>query len=78
MDAFEELYCRFSALEILVFAMAQQVNKEKFAKDLVTQKKKLFATATFASLSEDVAERMTLNIDRYARVILGDAQGNGG
>ena len=72
MEAFEELYCRFSALEILVFSMAQQIDKERFARDLNTQKEKLFATATFASLSEEVAQRMTLNIDRYARVILGD------
>jgi hypothetical protein len=77
MEAFEELYCRFSALEILVFAMAQQIDKERFAKDLILQKKKLLATATFASLSEEVAQRMTLNIDRYARVILGDTSGDG-
>ena len=37
MEAFEELYCRFIALELLVFAMAQQLDKEAFVKDLVTQ-----------------------------------------
>jgi len=77
MEAFEELYCRFSALEILVFTLAQQVDKDTFAKALLVQKDRLFATATFASLSEDVAQRMTFNIDRYARVILGNTSGKG-
>ena len=75
MEAFEELYCRVSALELLVFAMAQQLDKHAFASDLLTQKERLLATATFADLSAEVAERMTLNIERYARVILGAAAG---
>jgi hypothetical protein len=77
MEAFEELYCRFSALELLVFAMAQQLDKEAFVQDHVTQKEKLFATASFATLSTEVADRMTLNIDRYARLLLGVKPGSG-
>jgi len=77
MEAFEELYCRFSALELLVFAKAQQLDKEAFVKELVTQKEKLFATASFATLSTEVADRMTLNIDRYARLLLGVKPGSG-
>jgi hypothetical protein len=71
MDAFEELYCRVSALELLVFALANQLDKRAFVNDLASQKEKLLATATFAALSPEVAERMSTNIDRYARVLLG-------
>ncbi|MGA2024585.1 MAG: hypothetical protein ABSH23_07490 [Steroidobacteraceae bacterium] len=75
MEAFEELYCRVTALELLVFAMAHQLDPKAFARDLAAQQEKLFATATFAALSSEVAERMTLNIERYARVILGTRAG---
>ena len=73
MEAFEELYCRISALELLVFAMAEQIDKKRFAQDLALQKKRLLATATFASLSAEVADRLTATIDRYARVVQGRA-----
>jgi hypothetical protein len=39
VEAFEELYCRISALELLVFAMAEQIDKKRFAQDLALQKK---------------------------------------
>lgn len=71
MEAFEELYCRISALELLVFAMAPQLNREAFVKDLAAQKDKLFATAKYSNLSPEVARRITLTVDRYARVLMG-------
>jgi hypothetical protein len=71
MDAFEELYCRVSALELLVFALANQLDKKAFVNDLASQKERLLATATFAELSPEVAERMKTNVDRYARILLG-------
>ena len=70
MEAFEEMYCRISALELLVLAMAQQLDKEQFARDLRVQREKLLATATYSSLSTEVAERLTSHIDRYARLVL--------
>ena len=70
MEAFEEMYCRISALELLVLAMAQQLDKEQFARDLRAQREKLLATATYSSLSTEVAERLTSHIDRYARLVL--------
>jgi hypothetical protein len=70
VEAFEEMYCRISALELLVFAMAQQVDKEQFIKDLGAQKEKLFATATFSTLSSEVADRLTSHMDRYARLLV--------
>jgi hypothetical protein len=72
VEAFEELYCRISALELLVFAMAGQIDKERFMRDLAVQKEKLLATATFASLSTEVADRLTATIERYARVLVQD------
>lgn len=72
VEAFEELYCRISALELLVFAMAGQIDRESFTRDLAIHKDKLLATATFASLSPEVAERLTATIDRYARVLVQD------
>jgi hypothetical protein len=71
VEAFEELYCRISALELLVFAMAEQIDKQRFTQDLAAHKERLLATATFASLSPEVAERLTATIDRYARVVQG-------
>jgi hypothetical protein len=70
VEAFEELYCRISALEVLVLAMAEQVDKKRFTLDLAMQKEKLLATATFASLSTEVADRLTATIDRYARLLV--------
>ena len=70
MEAFEEMYCRISALELLVLAMAQQLDKEQFARDLRVQREKLLATATYSSLSTEVAERLTSHIDRYARLVM--------
>ena len=70
MEAFEEMYCRISALELLVLAMAQQLDKEQFARDLRVQREKLLATATYSSLSTEVAERLTSHVDRYARLVL--------
>jgi hypothetical protein len=70
VEAFEELYCRISALELLVFAMAGQIDRTRFMQELALQKEKLLATATFASLSTEVADRLTATIDRYARVLL--------
>ena len=70
MEAFEEMYCRISALELLVLAMGQQLDKEQFARDLRAQREKLLATAIFSSLSAEVAERLTSHIDRYARLLL--------
>jgi hypothetical protein len=70
VEAFEELYCRISALEVLVLAMAEQVDKERFTRDLAAQKEKLLATATFASLSTEVGDRLTATIDRYARLLV--------
>lgn len=70
MEAFEEMYCRISALELLVLAMAQQLDKEQFIKDLGIQKERLIATATFSSLSADVANRLTSHIERYARLLV--------
>jgi hypothetical protein len=70
VEAFEELYCRISALELLVFAMAEQIDKKGLLQDLAAQKEKLLTTATFASLSTEVADRLTATIDRYARVIV--------
>jgi hypothetical protein len=70
VEAFEELYCRISALEVLVLAMAEQVDKRRFTQDLAAQKEKLLATATFASLSTEVADRLTATIDRYARLLV--------
>ena len=70
MEAFEEMYCRISALELLVLAMAQQLDKEQFIQDLGIQKEKLMATATFSSLSSEVADRLTSHVDRYARLLL--------
>ena len=69
MEAFEEMYCRISALELLVFAMAQQVDRQRFVEELRAQKDKLLATATFSSLSSEVADRLTAHIDRYARLL---------
>jgi hypothetical protein len=71
VEAFEELYCRISALELLVFAMAGQIDKKQFTRDLAVHKERLLATATFASLSPEVAERLTATIERYARVVQG-------
>jgi hypothetical protein len=71
VEAFEELYCRISALELLVFAMAEQIDRKRFTQDLAAQKARLLATATFASLSPEVADRLTATIERYARVVLG-------
>jgi hypothetical protein len=71
VEAFEELYCRISALELLVFAMAGQIDKKQFTRDLAIHKERLLATATFASLSPEVAKRLTATIDRYARVVQG-------
>ena len=76
MDAFEELYCRISALELLVFALASQLNRDTFVKDLAAQKDKLFATATYSKLSPEVAQRITLTVDRYARVLMGSNIGS--
>ena len=70
MEAFEEMYCRISALELLVLAMAQQLDKEQFARELRAQREKLLATATYSSLSTEAAERLTSHIDRYARLVL--------
>ena len=70
MEAFEEMYCRISALELLMFAMAQQLNKQQFSRDLAIQKDRLLATATYSSLSPEVAQRLSSHIDRYARLIL--------
>ena len=69
MEAFEELYCRISALELLVFALAQQMDKSQFTQDLAQQRETLLTTATFSSLSTEVAERLTATIERYARLL---------
>jgi hypothetical protein len=69
VEAFEELYCRISALELLVFAMAQQMDQRQFTRDLAQQKETLLTTATFSSLSAEVAQRLTATIDRYARLL---------
>ena len=71
MEAFEELYCRVSALELLVFAMAKQLDAGTFAKDFAAQKQLLFNTATFSELSDEVTGRMTSLVDRYTRLLLG-------
>lgn len=70
MEAFEEMYCRISALELLVLAMGQQLNKATFSRDLERQKDKLLATASFATLSSEAASRLTGHIDRYERLLL--------
>jgi hypothetical protein len=70
VEAFEEMYCRISALELLVLALGQQLDKEQFARELRAQREKLLATATYASLSAEVAERLISHIDRYARLLL--------
>jgi hypothetical protein len=70
VEAFEEMYCRISALELLVLAMAQQLDKERFIDDLAIQKEKLFATAIFSSLTSEVADRLTAHLDRYARLLV--------
>jgi hypothetical protein len=35
VEAFEEMYCRISALELLVLAMAQQLHIDRYARLLV-------------------------------------------
>lgn len=69
MEAFEEMYCRISALEVMMLAMGQQLDKDRFAQELRVQKDKLLATATYSSLSPEVANRLTFHIDRYARLL---------
>jgi hypothetical protein len=69
VEAFEEMYCRISALELLVLAMAQQIDKHRFAHDLQVQRDKLLDTAAYSSLSTEVAERLTSHVDRYARLL---------